>query len=196
MARKNRNARAKPVATSIEYDVKKDKITCRPVLPDKALPAWITHLTIFLAGIVVGALMMLALCTTAWPSDPPRIGKLAMPQEYWEYTLEASRDFKVPAHVIAGVMAIESRYIPNATSGRGKCIGLMQLHRDTARREGVDPWDPRENIRGGAAVLARLLSKHKGNLRKAIIEYNGTGNPAYLKEVLRAIVQAKRGMNQ
>jgi soluble lytic murein transglycosylase-like protein len=190
MARKNRNARTTPQATSIEYDVKKDKMVCRTVLPEK--PAWITHLAIFLGGIVVGAFMMLALCKPAWPADPPRIGKLVMPQEYWDYTLEASLDFQVPAHVIAGVMVIESRFVPDATSGRGRCVGLMQLDRGTARSVGVDPWDPRENIRGGAAVLARLLSKHRGNLRKAIIEYNGTGNPAYLREVLRAIAQAKR----
>jgi soluble lytic murein transglycosylase-like protein len=129
-----------------------------------------------------------------WPATPPRIGKMVMPMEYWIFTLGAARDYGVRPSVIAGVMAIESRYNPWATSGRGRCIGLMQLDRGVARSLGVNPWDPRENIRGGAKVLGRLLKKHQGNLRLAVIAYNGTGDQAYLREVLRAIRQAERQM--
>ena len=210
MGRKNRNARnmsstctdhgADPVALSLEYDTKKGRVTSKPVIlvedkqPEKAPLNWKIHLAIFLAGLVGGMLMMFAMCNPAWPSEPPRIGKLVMPQEYWEYTLKAANDHHIKPYIIQGVMAIESGYDPVCTSGRGRCIGLMQLDKGVARSLGVDPWDPRENIQGGAAILARLLSKHKGNLRAAIREYNGTGNQAYMKEVLRAIAQAKRGM--
>lgn len=113
---------------------------------------------------------------------------------YWIYTLEAAEATRISPYVIAGVMAIESRFDPLATSGRGSCIGLMQLHKDTARVVGVDPWKPRENIRGGARVLARLMKrpgKLRNNLPAAIRDYNGTGNQAYLREVLRAIKQAE-----
>jgi soluble lytic murein transglycosylase-like protein len=127
---------------------------------------------------------------------PPQIGRLQMPQQYWLWILEAAEANRISPYVIAGVMAIESRYDPLATSGRGRCIGLMQLHQDTARKEGVNPWDPRENISGGARVLARLLRKHRGNLHFAVADYNGTDNLAYQREVLRAIRQAELSVNR
>jgi soluble lytic murein transglycosylase-like protein len=128
---------------------------------------------------------------------PPRIGKLLLPPEYWGYVLEAAKKYRVSPYKIAGVMAIESGYDPHARSGRTKsgayrCIGLMQLDRGVARALGVNPADPRENIMGGAQVLARLLKKHHGSLPAAIREYNGTGDKAYLREVLKAIRQAER----
>ncbi len=97
-------------------------------------------------------------------------------------------------YVIAGVMAIESRFKPNAKSG--KCRGLMQLHLGTARAYGVNPYVPRENVMGGAMVLADLLRKTKDNLPRAISIYNGTGNRAYLREVLKAIAQARKSRRE
>lgn len=127
-----------------------------------------------------------------WPARPPVIGRLVMPQAYWVWTLEAAREHGVSPYVIQGFMAIESRYEPRASSGRGRCVGLMQLHRDVARRLGVDPWDERQNIHGGARVLSRLLKKHRGDLAKVARAYHGPGTPpAYVREVLRAIRQAK-----
>ncbi len=129
-----------------------------------------------------------------WPAEPPAIGRLVMPPAYWEWTLEAAREHNVSPYVIQGFMAIESRYKPRATSGRGRCIGLMQLNKDVARGLGVDPWDPWENIHGGARVLARLMRKHGGDLRRVALAYHGRGcPPAYVREVLKAIRQAKRG---
>ena len=128
-----------------------------------------------------------------WPAAPPQIGQLSMPQIYWDWTLEAAREHGVSPYVIQGFMAIESRYDPVATSGRGQCIGLMQLDRGVARRLGVDPWNPRENIHGGARVLAALLKKHRGDLARVARAYNGPGcPPAYVREVLRAVRQAEK----
>ena len=128
-----------------------------------------------------------------WPAAPPRIGQLSMPQNYWDWTLEAAREHGVSPCVIQGFMVIESRYDPVATSGRGRCIGLMQLDRGVARSLGVDPWNPRENIHGGARVLAGLLKKYRGDLARAARTYNGPGcPPAYVREVLRAVRQAEK----
>ena len=132
-------------------------------------------------------------CAQSWPAAPPRIGQLSMPQIYWDWTMEAAREHAVSPYIIQGFMAIESRYDPVATSGRGRCIGLMQLDRGVARGLGVDPWNPRENIHGGARVLAALLKKHRGNLARAAWAYNGPGcSPAYVHEVLRAVRQAEK----
>ena len=128
-----------------------------------------------------------------WPAAPPRIGQLSMPQNYWNWTLEAAREHGVSPYVVQGFMAIESRYDPVATSGRGRCIGLMQLDRGVARGLGVDPWNPRENIHGGARVLAGLLKKHRRDLARVARAYYGPGcPPAYVREVLRAVRQAEK----
>lgn len=125
-------------------------------------------------------------------SSPPKIGRLYLPQEYWQWMQEAGRDYGVDPYLIAATAAIESRFDAQAISGRGMCIGLMQLHRDTARRLGIDPWDPRDNIRGGTRVLARLLRNYGGDLRRVYYKYNATCTPAYYREVMKAWRQARR----
>ena len=133
-------------------------------------------------------------CTTAawaqpWPQVPPRIGRLELKQEYWNYIKEAAQRYQISPYLIQAVCAIESRYDPYAHSGR--CFGLMQLHVDTAREYGVNPLNPRENIMGGAAVLARLMGKYHGDIRRVLHVYNATCTPAYEREVLRAYKQAQ-----
>src|SRR4030042_1855406 len=79
---------------------------------------------------------------------PPEIGALVMPREYWVYVLEAAAAERVSPYVIAGVMAVESRYDAKASSGRGRGYGPMQLDRGVARGLKVDSADPRETISG------------------------------------------------
>lgn len=122
---------------------------------------------------------------------PPRVGRLHLCPEYWGYMQQAGADYGVDPCLVAAVAAIESRFNPGAISGRGACIGLMQLHRDTARQLGVNPWDPEQNIRGGAQLLARLLHRYRGNLTRALQKYNTAWTPAYDREVRRAWRQAK-----
>jgi len=124
-----------------------------------------------------------------WPQSPPRIGKLQLKQEYWDYIKEAAQRYKVSPFLIQAVCAIESRYDPKAKSG--KCFGLMQLHRDTAKQYEVDARNPRENILAGAAVIARLMRKYDGNLKRALRGYNASCTGAYEREVIRAYHQAK-----
>jgi soluble lytic murein transglycosylase-like protein len=125
-----------------------------------------------------------------WPQTPPKIGRLELKQEYWGYMKEAARKYQVSPYLIQAVCAIESRYDPYASSGHGRCYGLMQLHKDTARKYGVDSRNPRENIMGGAAVLARLLTKYDGDLRRVLRVYNAECTAAYEREVIKAFNQA------
>jgi soluble lytic murein transglycosylase-like protein len=124
-----------------------------------------------------------------WPQTPPKIGRLELKQEYWDYIKEAARRYQISPYLIQAVCAIESRYDPEAKSGR--CFGLMQLHQDTAKEYGVDSHNPRENIMGGAAVLARLMRKFHGNIRRVLHVYNATCTAAYEREVIRAYRQAQ-----
>ena len=139
--------------------------------------------------IIIFLLLAIPASAQPWPDTPPRIGKLKLKQEYWGYIKEAAARYRISPYLIQAVCAIESRYDPDAQSGR--CFGLMQLHRDTARKYGVDARDPRENIMGGAAVLARLMQKYHGNIRRVLHVYNATCTAAYEREVIRAYHQAE-----
>lgn len=137
--------------------------------------------------ILVSALLLIA--TLGLPA--PQIGKLHLPSHYWCYMIEAGRETGVDPYLIAAVAAIESRFKQEARSSRGQCIGLMQLHRDTARSLGVDPYDPRDNVRGGALILRKFLCRYGGNLDRAMRRYNPAATRAYLKAVRQAYQQAK-----
>lgn len=125
-----------------------------------------------------------------WPSQPPNIGRLYLKQEYWGYIQEAARKYHISPYLIQAVAAIESRFDQDARSGRGRCVGLMQLHKDTAQKYGVNPYNPRENIMGGAAVLAKFMERYDGDIRKVLKKYNASWNSAYEREVIRAYEQA------
>jgi len=74
--------------------------------------------------------------------------------------------FKISPYLIQAVRAIESRYDPEARSGR--CIGLMQVHQDTVKKHGVESHTPWGNIMGGAAFPDRLMQKYYEDLRRVL----------------------------
>jgi soluble lytic murein transglycosylase-like protein len=143
-----------------------------------------------LKTLIIFLLLTIPVLANPWPHDPPPIGQLFLKQEYWNYIKEAAQKYQISPYLIQAVCAIESRYDQDAKSGR--CVGLMQLHRDTARKYGVNAHDPRENIMGGAAVLAHLLQKYHGDIRRVLRTYNATCTAAYEREVIRAYNQAQR----
>jgi soluble lytic murein transglycosylase-like protein len=74
-------------------------------------------------------------------------------------------------------MQTESRFDPTTVSPNG-AQGLMQLMPALAKELGVvDPFDPRDNIMGGAKYLKQLLDAHRGNVSLTLASYNaGPGN--------------------
>ena len=111
-------------------------------------------------------------------------------QEYWNYIKEAAQKYNLSPYLIQAVCAIESRFDMDARSGHGCCIGLMQLHKDTARIYGCDPYNPRENIMGGAAVLAKFMTRYNGDIHRVLNKYNSTCTASYEREVVKAYLQA------
>ncbi len=74
--------------------------------------------------------------------------------------------------LVYAVMATESAFRTRAVS-HANAQGLMQLIPATAERFGVrDPFDPKQNIRGGMEYLQWLLKKFEGNLDHALAGYN------------------------
>ena len=84
---------------------------------------------------------------------------------------EATLKTGLPAALLDAVIRTESGYRPRAVSSAG-AIGLMQLMPATARALGVsDPFEPRQNILGGARYLRRMYDRF-GSLSLAIAAYN------------------------
>jgi len=93
-------------------------------------------------------------------------------QAYNSIVSEIAQELEVPVGLLHAVIAVESAYLPNAVSPKG-AQGLMQLMPATAQRFGVvDPFNPRENVRGGALYLKSLLERFGGDLKLAIAGYN------------------------
>ena len=89
-----------------------------------------------------------------------------------EEIFQASQESGVPPELLRAMMQTESGGNPRAVSPKG-AMGLMQLMPGTARLMGVqDPYDPGENLRGGAAYMARMMQKYGDDRELALAAYN------------------------
>lgn len=96
----------------------------------------------------------------------------------WTPELESyGKQYHVDPLLLAAVVRVESDGNPSAVSSTG-AVGLMQLTPAVCHDFGVsNPYEPKQNIRAGAALMAKNMSRFKGDLTKAIAAYNaGPGN--------------------
>ena len=82
----------------------------------------------------------------------------------------AARQHRIPEDLFLRLVQQESGWNPNARSHKG-ALGLAQLMPQTARSLGVDPYDVRQNLEGGARYL-RTQYDTFGNWRLALAAYN------------------------
>jgi soluble lytic murein transglycosylase-like protein len=91
---------------------------------------------------------------------------------YNDAIAEAAERYRLDPNLIRAVINAESAFNPFAVSSAG-ALGLMQLMPEMAEELNVlDPFDPRQNILGGARYLRDLLDRHHGNLDLAVASYN------------------------
>lgn len=94
------------------------------------------------------------------------------PQEFDQAIRWHARKQRLSPALLRAIIKAESDFNPRAVSP-ARAIGLMQLMPRTAAALNIhDPFNPVENIRGGAAHLRYLLDRFQGNLPLAIAAYN------------------------
>lgn len=95
----------------------------------------------------------------------------AAPSEMEAWIHEYARRLRLDPDLIRAVIQVESGFNPRAKSHKG-AMGLMQLMPQTAAQLAVsDPYDPRQNIRGGASYLGAMLQRF-GRTDLALAAYN------------------------
>jgi soluble lytic murein transglycosylase-like protein len=112
-------------------------------------------------------------------------GPHSMPQRQLDTIVAAqSKANHVDPQLVKAVIRVESAGDPSAVSSAG-AMGLMQLMPATARSYSVlDPWDPQQNVAGGAKHLSDLLREYHGDVALALAAYNaGSGAVARYKGI-------------
>lgn len=84
----------------------------------------------------------------------------------------AAKKHGLDSDLLRSVMKQESAFRPCALSVAG-AMGLMQIMPETAETLGLkDPFDPAENVDGGARFLKMMLDRFGGDLPMALGAYN------------------------
>lgn len=107
-------------------------------------------------------------------SDPDQASDCAAlnPFEASGMAESAAKNAGIDVNLLRAVATQESAWRPCAISVKG-AQGLMQLMPATALDLGVrDPFDPAQNLAGGAALLKQLLLRYSGDLNRVLGAYN------------------------
>jgi soluble lytic murein transglycosylase-like protein len=129
------------------------------------------------------------------PAPPAWAARLPASGQPWAADIAtAAGAHGIDARLFAALVWTESAFNPNAVSWVG-AIGLAQLMPRTAAELGVDPWDPHQNLDGGARYLARQYQRF-GTLELALAAYNagptavanaGPGIPNFIETQLYVV---------
>ena len=84
---------------------------------------------------------------------------------------EAAAKYGLDSRLVAAVAEAESSGNQSEISEAG-AVGVMQLMPDTAASLGVNPYDEKQNIEGGAHYLKQMLDTFGGDMKKAMAAYN------------------------
>ncbi|MHA3978688.1 lytic transglycosylase domain-containing protein [Halovulum sp. GXIMD14794] len=104
------------------------------------------------------------------PGDPFLSAGRAPDSPYAIHARAAAQRYGVPTDLFYKLVTQESGWNPRAVSHKG-AIGLAQLMPFTARKLGVDPHDPKQNLDGGARYLAEQYRRFR-DWRLALAAYN------------------------
>jgi soluble lytic murein transglycosylase-like protein len=93
-------------------------------------------------------------------------------RSYDDVISEAAKRNGLSSSLIKALIHVESYFNPRAVSKKG-AMGLMQIMPENIRLLHInDPFDPWENIMGGASYLKAMLERFSGQLPLALAAYN------------------------
>lgn len=105
------------------------------------------------------------------PTDGTWTTQLPDAGQAWAGAIEeAAVDAGLDPRLLAAMVWQESRFQEDAVSSSG-AIGLAQLMPGTAAGLGADPWDPIQNLDGGARYLAWTIEEF-GSIELGLAAYN------------------------
>ena len=91
---------------------------------------------------------------------------------YDSYIKQAAELNGVAYPLLKAIIKAESDFNPRAVSKKG-ALGLMQLMPENVKRMNIsDPFDPWENINGGARYFREMLDRFEGRLSLSLAAYN------------------------
>ncbi len=89
---------------------------------------------------------------------------------------EASKRHGISFPLLKAIIKVESNFNPRAVSRSG-ALGLMQIMPENIKSLNInDPFDPCENIMGGALFFKRLVKRFDEKLPLALAAYNAGPN--------------------
>ena len=93
-------------------------------------------------------------------------------QNYDDVINEAARENGLSSSLLKALIHVESYFNPRAVSKKG-ALGLMQIMPQNLELLDIsDPFDPWENIMGGARYLKAMIERFNGQLPLALAAYN------------------------
>lgn len=93
-------------------------------------------------------------------------------RSYDDVIQEAARQYGLSFPLLKAMIHVESYFNPQAVSKKG-AMGLMQIMPENLALLNIsDPFDPWENIMGGARYLKSMLLRFDGQLSLALAAYN------------------------
>lgn len=149
-----------------------------------------------------GALGTTALATGATESSPVADMPVS-PATYDQIFASEAAKYKhlgVTAELLKAITQVESGFNPNAVS-EANARGLMQIMPGNFKGLGItNAFDPRQNIAGGAQLIAEYLKASGGDIRTALTMYHGGYDQsgwgprtrAYPDKVLAALDQVNK----
>ena len=95
---------------------------------------------------------------------------------YDHFIKKAAKKHGISFPLLKSIVKVESEFNPQAVSKAG-ALGLMQIMPENIKALNIkDPFDPWENILGGARYLKELLKRFDGKLPLALAAYNAGPN--------------------
>jgi soluble lytic murein transglycosylase-like protein len=108
----------------------------------------------------------------SWEIPADRECRRIPPAQIHPYVEQVAKRESLTPELLHVVIDRESSFLPCAVSRKG-AMGMMQLMPATAAELGVaNPFNPEENIDGGARYLSYLMQRFGGDLRLVLAAYN------------------------